>query len=103
MILVYFHSVNWIDGMKINKDHFVAQDDAFQDALFDLTSLTLSPQHYGILPPSAAGENTFDVRVTLDNQNAIRIVVSSIQAITPGGIRISLPALNPSVPMANDL
>jgi hypothetical protein len=86
--------VNWIDGMKINKNHFIAQDDAWKDALQDVASLNLSPLRYGILPPSAAGEETFDVKVSLDNQSVLRVNVLSLQAVTPGGVRIKLPALS---------
>lgn len=84
--------VNWVDGMKINKTHFIDQGNAVKDALYDVASLQLNPQRYGVLPPSAAGETTFSVKVSLDNQNTLRVVVEACQAITPGGVRISLPA-----------
>ncbi len=80
--------------MKINKAHFIAQDDAWTDALFDIGSLCTSPLRYGILPPSVAGEDNFNVRISLDNQNSLRVSVLACQAVTPGGIRINLPALN---------
>ena len=84
--------VNWIDGMKINKNHFIAQDDANKDALHDLGSLAVSPLRFGVLPPSAGGEDTFNVKISLDNQGLLRANVLSIQAITLGGVRIQLPA-----------
>jgi hypothetical protein len=83
--------VNWIDGMKINRNHFIAQDDAWKDALHDVGSLSTSPLRFGILPSSAAGEDTFNVKLSLDNQDVLRVSVLSCQAITPGGIRINLP------------
>jgi hypothetical protein len=86
--------VNWIDGMKINKDHFIAQDNATADALHDTAALNLSPLKYGIVPPSAAGEDNFNVKISLDNQNSLRATVLSVQAITPGGVRINIPALS---------
>ncbi|GAA4737543.1 hypothetical protein [Flavisolibacter ginsenosidimutans] len=89
--------VNWVDGMKINKSHFVAQNNAIRDVLHDATSLHLTPHRYGVLPPSVAGENTFSVRVSLDNQNTLRVVVEACQAVTPGGVRISLPAFQSPV------
>ncbi len=79
--------------MKINKDHFIAQDNAMQDALSDALSLGLSPVRYGVVPASAAGEDTFDVKIALDNQNTLKVTVLSLQAITPGGVRIQVPAL----------
>ena len=87
----HFH-VNWIDGMKINKNHFIDQDNAFSDALQESASMQLSPLRYGILPSSAAGEDTFNVKIAYDNQNGLRVSVLSCEAITSGGARISLPA-----------
>lgn len=94
--------VNWIDGMKINKSHFIAQDDACKAALHDAASLSTSPLRYGILPPSAAGEDTFNVQISADNQHTVRVSVLACQAVTPGGIRISLPALTAGVTSGTD-
>ncbi len=91
-----YFPVNWIDGMKINKDHFIAQDNAFQNALIDQGSLSVSPIRYGILPSSYDGENNFNVKIALDNQNVLRVSVLSCQAVTPGGVRINLPVLSGS-------
>lgn len=84
--------VNWMDGMKINKDHFIAQDNAWKDALHDASSLAVSPLKYGILPPAADGAETFNVKVSLDNQGLLRVNVLTVQAVTCGGVRIQLPA-----------
>ena len=87
-------SVNWIDGMKINKTHFVDQDNAWIDSLQEMASLVTSPVRYGVLPASAAGENTFNVKISLDNQESLRVSILACQAITSGGMRISIPALS---------
>lgn len=86
--------VNWIDGMKINKSHFIAQDDAWRDALNDVSSINASHLRFGILPSSSAGEENFNVKISLDNQNVLRVTVIACQAITPGGIKINLPVTN---------
>lgn len=90
--LKYF-PVNWIDGMKIGKSHFIAQDNAWRDALNDAAALNVSPVRFGILPSSFAGEDNFNVKISLDNQDTLRVSVLACQAVTPGGIRISLPVL----------
>ncbi|HYH14966.1 MAG TPA: hypothetical protein VD794_07095 [Flavisolibacter sp.] len=97
-----YYPVNWIDGMKINKDHFIAQDHAVKNALHDTAALSLSPQRYGLLPPTAQGENTFRAKISLDNQNTLRVVVEACQAMTPGGIRIALPSFAANTPTEND-
>lgn len=93
-----YFSVNWMDGMKINKDHFIAQDNAAQDALSDSATLGLSPIRYGVLPSSAAGEESYHVKVALDNQNILQATVISLQAVTPGGVRIAYPGLSAPEP-----
>jgi hypothetical protein len=95
--------VNWVDGMKINKTHFIDQGKAVKDALHDVASIHLTPHRYGVLPPSVGGENTFSVKVSLDNQNTLRVVVEACQAVTPGGVRISLPAFSSPVATEADV
>ncbi len=90
------YPVNWINGMKINKDHFIAQDDAWKTALNDVAALYLSPIRYGVLPPSISGKDTFDVSASIDNQNTLRVSVLTCNAITPGGARIIVPSINNS-------
>ena len=100
-----YFPVNWIDGMKINKTHFIGQDNAYLDAIQEVASLNLSPIKFGILPPSFAGEENFNVKISLDNQESIRISVLSCQAITPGGVTISIPVPTQigEIPTGNDL
>ncbi len=87
-----YFPVNWIDGMKINKDHFISQDNAWQGMLQDLSAIHVSPIRYGILPSSVSGDNTFNVKISLDNQESLRVSVLACNAITPGGVRILIPA-----------
>lgn len=94
--------VNWIDGMKINKNHFIAQDDAWRDALNDVSSVNVSHLRFGILPSSSEGEENYNVKISLDNQNVLRVTVLACQAVTPGGIRINLPATNASENISAD-
>src|SRR4051812_11953978 len=88
-----YFPVNWIDGMKINKDHFIAQDNATIDSLQRVASLKLSPVRYGLLPASVAGENNFTITVTTDNQNTITVSVLNCKAVTSGGVFINIPSL----------
>ncbi|MEO7309886.1 MAG: type VI secretion system baseplate subunit TssK [Chitinophagaceae bacterium] len=87
------YPVNWVDGMKINKDLFIAQDNASLGAMQDFASMQLSAVQFGVLPPAADGGETFNVKIALDNQNTIRATVHNCQAVTSGGIRINVPGL----------
>ena len=93
-----YFPVNWIDGMKINKSHFIDQDNAWTDALQQVASVHLTPVRYGILPPSVGGEDNFNVKISFDNQNSVRVSVLSCKAITPGGVSIDLPSLSTVLP-----
>ena len=97
----YFH-VNWIDGMKINKNLFIAQDDAVRNDLHDVASLNLSKIKYGVLAPVTAGQNTFNVNISLDNQNTLRVSILSCQAITLGGVPINISAFSKMGPNETD-
>jgi hypothetical protein len=94
--------VNWVDGMKISKNHFIEQDKAFENALFDVASLGLSPVKFGILPPSAAGEETFNVKIAVDNQGTVRVSVLSCHGITQSGARVAIPAFGNSAAAESD-
>jgi hypothetical protein len=84
--------VNWTDGMKLNKDAFIAQNHAHTFDLYNLISSTLSPIRYGILPV----EDGFDVQINTDNQNTLRVSVLSCKAVTIGGAYININATEPN-------
>ncbi len=86
--------VNWVDGMKMNKDLFIASDQAHQNALQDAVTYQLSPIQFGVLPLGANGISSFDVKVSVDNQSTVQATVLNCQAVTAGGARINLPGMN---------
>ena len=80
--------VNWIDGMKINKDHFIAQDNAINNILHVSAALNLSPVRYGVFP--VAGENSMRVTLSVDNQNTLSVSLLQCKAVTQGGVVIHI-------------
>ncbi len=86
--------VNWVDGMKISKDHFIDQERAVQCQLHDVASLHLSPIRYGLLPSADGLNENFDVRISADGQRLVRVTVLTIDAVTRGGARIVIPAFH---------
>ncbi len=81
-------AVNWTDGMKLNKEIFIAQDNAQFSNSYHLISSTLSPIRYGLLP----GDNNYNVQIAIDNQNTVRVTVNAFKAITAGGFPVSITA-----------
>lgn len=80
--------VNWADGMKLNKDLFIAQDNAHTYLAQNLIASTLSPIRYGLVPAT----NNFNVQIAVDNQLTARVTVVSCKAITRGGAPVYIDA-----------
>ncbi len=83
--------INWTEGMKVGKDHFIETENFILDHLRDVASVAINTYNFGLLPPlagSGALLTKYEVSKTATNQLQIRI--NNCQAITPGGIRISI-------------
>ncbi len=84
-------AVNWADGMKINKEHFINTEHFFADQVRDTASLLINNHTFGVLPPLAgSGARMSDYAITRSNANQLNIVVSDYHAVTPGGVRIHI-------------
>lgn len=103
--------VNWTDGMKINKSHFVAQDNAYKYQLAQNTAGVLNEYNYGLLPSLGNASKGVKIFLSLDNQQQVQLRVLQCQAITRGGYymhfeedtaakgnKLMAPILNLSVP-----
>jgi hypothetical protein len=84
-----FLPVNWADGMKINKDHFRAEQQAYnwQQALHSRAALNGS--NYGLFPTGDPHPGR-PVVITTDNQQQVSMRLPACQAITPGGYLVYL-------------
>lgn len=80
--------VNWSDGMKLNKEIFIAQDNALLSMSYQLSATNLSEIKYGIL---ASPEN-FKIEIAIDNQNVVSTSLLTCKAITLGGVIIKVDA-----------
>ncbi len=89
--------VNWVDGMSINKDHFIGQDLYLTERLNDLGQLDLNPFKYGLIPLDN-NLSSLEIRADVDNQKVIKVVLKRCSAITSGGIRINIPGKEWTIP-----
>lgn len=81
--------VNWVDGMKINKSHFIAQDNAFVFQLAQNTSCLLNELSYGLLP--VRGDNNgVKIIISSDNQKKLQVRIQRCRAITAGGYYVEI-------------
>jgi hypothetical protein len=87
--LKYYH-VNWIDGMKINKIHFIALENATKDQIKDAIACGLNDKNYGLLPSLNNKSNPLKIVIAIDNQKTLRVKIFECRAVTPGGARIEI-------------
>lgn len=80
--------VNWVDGMKINKTHFLMQDENLREQLEIVTSLSLNEYNYGLI--EADGNlDTLGIVITSE-----RVELNECRAVTLGGHYLEVNALN---------
>ncbi|WP_332453554.1 type VI secretion system baseplate subunit TssK [Chryseobacterium aquaticum] len=78
--------VNWIDGMKINKNHFLEVQNFVSDSISDSIGIHTSMINYGLLPVA----EPIKMNLIIDNHKLLRIKVEECHAITPNGSRIDI-------------
>ena len=81
--LKYFN-VNWENGMNINKEHFIQQENVFIEGLKDTRAAFLNPVNYGLLPVGRQSENSFRAIFKIDNLNFLRVKIFNCNAVTEG-------------------
>jgi hypothetical protein len=82
--------VNWIDGMKVNKDHFISTDHHITAQARNIYNSLLNPFNYGILLQDDGGRNPVKILIDIDNQGYVHVKVMNCIAITRGGSRIEI-------------
>lgn len=82
--------VNWVDGMKINKNNFIDTENAIIDKLNLVASLNLSSNNYGLLPIEPGKLSSLDFSLDIDDQQAMHIRLAQCNAITRGGVIIDI-------------
>lgn len=95
--LNYF-PVNWIDGMKINKSHFIAMQNNYVDIVRDAIGSQVTPITYGLLPVQNSMES-IKISLVIDNHKLLRVKIEECHAITPNGSRIEVSPMSNSINM----
>ena len=80
------YPVNWIDGMSINKTHFIDVQNFVTDSVRDSVGIHTSMIAYGLLPV----KNPVRINLIIDNHKLLRVKVEECHAITPNGSRIEI-------------
>lgn len=79
------HRVNWVDGMGINKNHFIDAEDSHISLIERSVKKSTTPINFGVLPIYHNEQKPIDISISLDGQDSVEVVVNSCIAITLGG------------------
>ncbi len=88
------HVINWTDGMKLNKDHFIGLDNWIIDDLRDSVCMQLTDFNYGLLGGTGDLDSSLKLIINLDQNNQINLKLTDCRAVTKGGIRIEITSHN---------
>lgn len=83
-------AVNWIDGMKVNKNHFQQTENWFLDNLKDIAALSLNDSSYGLIPASDDVNTSVNFQIDVEQTQFVKITLLGCRAVTRGGIRIEV-------------
>lgn len=93
-----YYLTNWVDGMKIHRQHFIDSENALLDAVRDAQATSLQVFNYGLLPPLAGEKSSIDINTATAGSRKFKVVVTHCRAVTAGGCRIEiLPGIHPEL------
>jgi len=85
-----YASVNWIDGMKISKQHLVDTENYFVNQICETFSASINTFNYGLLPAIGLGDYLNDFTVENKATKEVEIRLKTCDAITLSGMRITI-------------
>lgn len=85
---IKYFPVNWVEGMKINKNHFIDLQSFVEDFVRDARNQVTNELNYGFLTP--ANTTPFVYSVSIDAHNELSVDIKTLKALTPGGGRIEI-------------
>ncbi|MEO6281827.1 MAG: hypothetical protein ABIN80_19555 [Dyadobacter sp.] len=77
-------AVNWVDGMKISRQHFVETDEYHTDQVRKAQAVSQTPLTYGLLIPKESGDS-LQMQVLGDASQQIRVKIDHFSGICPDG------------------
>lgn len=80
--------INWTDGVKINKDHFIESDFHNADAMRDYATVQLTSYNYGLLGAHAGYNDSVSLAVDVHTQERLVMRLKYCNAITRQGLRV---------------
>lgn len=90
--------VHWLDGMKMNKTHFIAQNNAHTAQTAQSVGAFMNDFNYGLLPKRdvhGTGNQLVKIAVLADNQQQVQVRLQNCFAITRGGFIVHVDENSP--------
>lgn len=85
----YKYRTNWVDGMKINKGHFIDSENAMIQQMIGMNGNYVHQNNYGLLP-SVTNENAVKLSISIDGTDSLKVTVHKCYAVTLGGFQIGI-------------
>lgn len=82
--------VNWIDGMKMSRTHFLELQQAIEDRVRDERARLAYHADHGLLPGRYNGKPSLDYEIIFDGRNRFTLRLRQCRAVTQGGGRIEV-------------
>ncbi|PKQ62870.1 hypothetical protein BZG02_11800 [Labilibaculum filiforme] len=80
-----FLPVNWVDGMNINKKHFIAQENSFIKKSMGVAGLSVSPLNFGLV----RSERDF-LWMDIDNDIQLLVTFKPVEIVFPSGFHYAI-------------
>ncbi|CAM4414286.1 hypothetical protein [Zobellia nedashkovskayae] len=87
--------INWVDGMKISKEHFESLQNFAENSIKDAYVVRKGRYGHGFLASYLDGNNEY--AINLDIHKSLKVSIKKLRAITPNGNRIEITENTPSV------
>jgi len=95
--------VNWVDGMKMSKAHFLQLQQAVEDRLKDIRTIHDPFTDHGLLGVGPGGEPSLDLSVTIEGRSRYQVELRQCRAVTPAGDRIELLSSMPPLRLTGEV
>lgn len=80
-----YYMVNWVNGMKVKKQHFIQQQQAFTQQVMNAAAAGVTEIDYGLVLPVPGEPPSCKISVDLEPTRTLHVKVFGCRAITPGG------------------
>ena len=80
--------INWVDGMKISKEHFESLQNFAENSIKDAYVVRKGRYGHGFLASYLNGNNEY--ANNLDIHKSLKVSIKKLRAITPNGNRIEI-------------